>query len=105
MGAWLSYGLGSANQNLPTFCVLISQRPIDQPLYARLWGNGFLPSIHQGVQFRSGKDPVLYLDNPAGISAASRRKMLDRLAELQALQYEDLGDPEINARVAQYEMA
>jgi hypothetical protein len=105
MGAWLSYGLGSANQNLPAFVVLISKDRIDQPLYARLWGNGFLPSIHQGVQFRSGKDPVLYLKNPEGISGQSRRKMLDRLAELHALQFEDLGDPEINARVAQYEMA
>ena len=105
MGAWLSYGLGSANENLPAFVVLISKDRIDQPLYARLWGNGFLPSIHQGVQFRSGKDPVLYLDNPDGISSQGRRKMLDRLAELHALQFEDLGDPEINARVAQYEMA
>ena len=105
MGAWLSYGLGSANENLPAFVVLISKDRIDQPLYARLWGNGFLPSIHQGVQFRSGKDPVLYLANPDGVSGASRRKMLDRLAELHALQYDDLGDPEINARVAQYEMA
>src|SRR5437868_1171034 len=105
MGAWLSYGLGSANENLPAFVVLISKDRIDQPLYARLWGNGFLPSIHQGTQFRSGKDPVLYLKNPDGISSDSRRKMLDRLAELHAIQYEDLGDPEINARVAQYEMA
>jgi hypothetical protein len=105
MGAWLSYGLGAENEDLPAFVVLISKDRIDQPLYARLWGNGFLPSIHQGVQFRAGKDPVLYLDNPAGITGASRRKMLDRLAELHALQYEDLGDPEINARVAQYEMA
>src|SRR5438045_4048338 len=105
MGAWLSYGLGSANENLPAFVVLISKDRIDQPLYARLWGNGFLPSLHQGVQFRSGKDPVLFLQNPDGISAGARRKMLDRLAELHALQYEDLGDPEINARVAQYEMA
>jgi hypothetical protein len=105
MGAWLSYGLGSANENLPAFVVLISKDRIDQPLYSRLWGNGFLPSIHQGVQFRAGKDPVLYLANPDGISRESRRKMLDRLAELQALQFEDLGDPEINSRVAQYEMA
>jgi hypothetical protein len=105
MGAWLSYGLGSANENLPGFVVLISKDRIDQPLYARLWGNGFLPSIHQGVQFRSGKDPVLFLQNPDGVSDASRRKMLDRLAELHTLQYEDLGDPEINSRVAQYEMA
>ena len=104
-GSWLSYGLGSANENLPAFVVLISKDRIDQPLYARLWGNGFLPSVHQGVQFRSGKDPVLYLKNPDGESAASRRQMLDRLAELNAFQYEDLGDPEINARVAQYEMA
>src|SRR5437867_2639688 len=99
MGAWLSYGLGSVNQNLPGFVVLISKDRIDQPLYARLWGSGFLPSIHQGVQFRSGKDPVLYLQNPDGVSSASRRKMLDRLAELNALQYRDLGDPEINSRV------
>jgi hypothetical protein len=104
-GSWLSYGLGSANENLPAFVVLISKDRIDQPLYSRLWGNGFLPSIHQGVQFRSGKEPVLFLKNPDGISAQSRRKMLDRLAELHALQFEDLGDPEINARVAQYEMA
>src|SRR5437764_358116 len=86
MGAWLSYGLGSANENLPAFVVLISKDRIDQPLYARLWGNGFLPSLHQGVQFRSGKDPVLFLKNPDGISAESRRKMLDRLAELHAIQ-------------------
>jgi hypothetical protein len=105
MGAWLSYGLGSANENLPAFVVLISKDRIDQPLYARLWGNGFLPSIHQGVRFHSGKDPVLYLQNPPGVSDASRRKMLDRLAELHRIQFEDLGDPEINARVAQYEMA
>jgi hypothetical protein len=105
MGAWLSYGLGSANENLPAFVVLISKDRIDQPLYARLWGNGFLPSIHQGVRFHGGKDPVLYLQNPPGISDASRRNMLDRLAELHRIQFEDLGDPEINARVAQYEMA
>jgi|SRR5579875_2016932 uncharacterized protein (DUF1501 family) len=105
MGAWLSYGLGSANENLPAFVVLISKDRIDQPLYARLWGNGFLPSTHQGVQFRSGKEPVLYLDNPDGISRESRRKMLDRLAELHALQQEQTGDPEIATRIAQYEMA
>src|SRR5947209_2885261 len=104
-GSWLSYGLGSANENLPAFVVLISKDRIDQPLYARLWGNGFLPSIHQGVQFRSGKDPVLYLQNPDGVSGQSRRKMLDRLAELSAARYNDLGDPEITARVAEYEMA
>src|SRR5689334_3714045 len=100
MGAWLSYGLGSANQNLPGFVVLISKDRIDQPLYARLWGNGFLPSVHQGVQFRAGKDPVLFLKNPDGVSEQSRRNMLDRLAELHAIQFQDVGDPEINARVA-----
>jgi hypothetical protein len=105
MGSWLNYGLGTANANLPAFVVLISKDRIDQPLYARLWGNGFLPSIRQGVQFRSGGDPVLYLQNPDGISASGRRKMLDRLAELHAAEFADLGDPEINARVAQYEMA
>ena len=105
MGAWLSYGLGSANANLPAFVVMISKDRIDQPLYSRLWGNGFLSSIHQGVQFRSGPDPVLYLDNPDGISMAGRRKMLDRLAELQELEFEVVGDPEIRSRVAQYEMA
>src|SRR5436309_1184352 len=105
MGAWLSYGLGSANENLPAFVVLISKDRIDQPLYARLWGNGFLPSVHQGVQFRSGGAPVLYLDNPPGVSAESRKLALDRLAELNAIQAEDLGDPAVNERAAQYEMA
>jgi len=104
-GSWMSYGLGSSNQNLPAFVVLISKDRIDQPLYSRLWGNGFLPSQHQGVLFRSGKDPVLYLQNPAGVTGGSRRKMLDRMAELEHMQFQDLGDPEINARVAQYEMA
>src|SRR5882672_4782845 len=106
MGAWLSYGLGSANENLPAFVVLISKNANrDQPLYSRLWGNGFLSSLHQGVQFRSGKDPVLYLNNPEGVTAESRRKLLDRLAELHEVQFADLGDPDINSRVAQYEMA
>src|SRR5256885_6151000 len=105
MGAWLSYGLGSANENLPAFVVLISKDRIDQPLYSRLWGNGFLPSIHQGVQFRSCRDPVLFLQNPDGVSGASRRRMLDRLAELHAVQFEDLGDPELNDPVAQYQLA
>jgi hypothetical protein len=106
MGAWLSYGLGSANDNLPAFVVLVSRNANrDQPLYSRLWGNGFLSSLHQGVQFRSGTDPVLYLNNPAGVTAESRRKLLDRLAELHEVQFNDLGDPDINSRVAQYEMA
>lgn len=105
MGSWLSYGLGSENENLPAFCVLITKDKGGQPLYARLWGNGFLPSLHQGVQFRSGRDPVLYLNNPDGISAASRRKMLDRLRELHELQLEATDDPELETRIAQYEMA
>ncbi|MEO6004859.1 MAG: DUF1501 domain-containing protein [Opitutus sp.] len=105
MGSWLSYGLGSVNQNLPGFIVLISKDRIDQPLYSRLWGNGFLPSIHQGVQFRGGSDPVLYLRDPEGLPLKARRMMLDRLAELHTQQFDDLGDPEISARVAQYEMA
>src|SRR6476660_2492042 len=104
-GSWLSYGLGTANENLPGFIVLISKDRIDQPLYARLWGNAFLPSIHQGVQFRGGSDPVLFLRDPEGLPPRARRQMLDRLAELHALQFDDLGDPEISARVAQYEMA
>jgi hypothetical protein len=105
MGAWLSYGLGSSNRNLPTFCVLISQRPVDQPLYSRLWGNGFLPSVHQGVQFRAGAEPVLYLENPPGVSSTGRRKMLDRLRELHQAEYDATLDPAISARIAQYEMA
>jgi hypothetical protein len=105
MGAWLSYGLGSGNENLPTFCVLISQRPVDQPLYSRLWGNGFLPSVHQGVQFRAGAEPVLYLENPPGVSSASRRIMLDRLRELHQMEYDATVDPAVQGRIAQYEMA
>ena len=106
IGSWLSYGFGSANENLPAFVVLVS-RGIegDQPLYARLWGSGFLPSLHQGVQFRSGKDPVLYLNNPDGIPPASRRRMLDYLEQLQRKQLQEWGDPEIETRIAQYEMA
>lgn len=108
MGAWMSYGLGSLNENLPTFTVLLSRgtgRPFSQPLYSRLWGNGFLSSLHQGVQFRSGKDPVLYLKDPEGMSRMERRKMLDYLSELNEEQEKSWGDPEINSRIAQYEMA
>jgi hypothetical protein len=105
MGAWVHYGLGSDNANLPAFVVLITPGKVDQPLYARLWGSGFLPSRHQGVQFRSGKDPVLYLGNPPGVSPESRRLMLDRLKELHTRAAETLGDAEIDARIAQYEMA
>jgi uncharacterized protein (DUF1501 family) len=106
MGSWISYGLGSDNENLPAFCVLLSRsNDYDQPLYARLWGNGFLPSQHQGVQFRSGKDPVLYLNNPPGLDEASRRRMLDHLRALHEAQQTEVMDPEIAARIAQYEMA
>jgi hypothetical protein len=104
-GAWLSYGLGSANKNLPTFTVLVSKDRTEQGLYARLWGNGFLASQHQGVQFRAGAEPVLYLKNPDGVSDQSRRKMLDRLKDLHALENDSLRDPEIDARIEQYEMA
>jgi len=105
-GAWLNYGLGSINQNLPGFIVMISNgKESDQPLYTRLWGSGFLPSEHQGVQFRGTGDPVLYLSNPAGVDATARRRMLDAAAKLNSRQYQAFGDPEINTRVAQYEMA
>lgn len=105
MGTWLDYGLGSDNENLPSFVVLVTKDKRGQPLYARLWGNGFLPSQHQGVQFRSGKDPVLYLNNPPGIENDDRRRQLNHLKKLQTLQYDAFGDPEILARIAQYEMA
>jgi len=108
IGSWMSYGLGSLNENLPTFSVLLSRgtgRPFGQPLYSRLWGNGFLSSLHQGVQFRSGKDPVLYLKDPEGMSRNERRKMLDHINELNHKQEQEFGDPEINSRIAQYEMA
>lgn len=106
IGSWLSYGLGSENQNLPAFIVLVSKNaPKDQPLYARLWGNGFLPSEHQGVQFRAGKDPVLFLNNPDGYDGEDRRQMLAYLTKLNQLQNETWGDPEVNARIAQFEMA
>jgi len=106
MGAWMSYGLGSLNQNLPAFVVLVSKDATrDQPLYSRLWGSGFLPSEHQGVQFRAGKEPVLYLTNPEGVSPHARRSMLDALAKLSAEARQQSLDPEIDARVAQAEMA
>ncbi|MBL7698538.1 MAG: DUF1501 domain-containing protein [Chitinophagaceae bacterium] len=106
IGSWISYGLGSDNKNLPTFIVLVSKdAPQDQPLYARLWGNGFLPTMHQGVQFRSGKDPVLYLNNPEGYDGTARKEMLEYLSKLNALQSGAYGDPEVEARIAQYEMA
>ncbi|MGB7329477.1 MAG: DUF1501 domain-containing protein [Rubripirellula sp.] len=104
IGAWMSYGLGSENENLPAFVAMLSGSG-GQPLYDRLWGSGFLPSEHQGVRFRSGKDPVLYLNNPPGFSAKLRRDTLDHLSQLNRLRADEVGDPEIAARVAQYEMA
>ncbi|RMG16036.1 MAG: DUF1501 domain-containing protein [Bacteroidetes bacterium] len=106
MGAWLSYGLGSENQNLPAFCVLLSRgRGNGQGVYSKLWTNGFLDSVHQGVQFSNSGDPVLYLSNPAGLDGQRRRQMLDRLAQLNNMSYEEFGDPEIQAKIQQYEMA
>lgn len=106
MGAWLSYGLGNENKNLPAFTVLLSRGIGNgQGVYSKLWTNGFLDSVHQGVQFSSGEDPVLYLKDPKGMSRAERRKILDNLAELNQMSYERFGDPEISAKIQQYEMA
>ncbi|MEM6841598.1 MAG: DUF1501 domain-containing protein [Bacteroidota bacterium] len=105
IGAWLSYGLGSDNKNLPSFIVLNSKNAGGQPIYARLWGNGFLPTQHQGVQFRSGNDPVLFLNNPENYDGQDRAEMLDYIKQLDEVQKSVYGDPEINARIAQYEMA
>ncbi len=105
MGAWLSYGLGAENANLPSFVVMVTKNKGGQPLVARLWGSGFLPSKYQGVRFRSGKDPVLYLNNPDGLDSASRRRMLDSLRRLHQIQLDTSPDPAIEARIAQYELA
>ena len=108
IGSWLSYGLGSSDKDLPEFCVLLSNgtgKLNAQPLYSRLWGSGFLPSLHQGVQFRSGKDPVLYLSNVPGIDDATRKSMLETYRQVQEMQYESEKDQEIQTRIAQYEMA
>ncbi len=108
MGAWASYGLGSENDNLPAFVVLLSQAHAintDQPLFSRLWSSGFLPSSHQGVRFRSGSDPVLYLEDAQGISRSTRRRMLDAVAALNQKHSAQYGDPEIQTRIRQYEMA
>jgi len=107
-GAWVAYGLGQMNRDLPSFVVMISRDPTraaDQPLYDRLWGSGFLPTQYQGVKLRSGNDPVLYLANPAGCDRQMRRNMLDDLAALNEQSFESIGDPEINTRIAQYELA
>jgi hypothetical protein len=106
MGAWMSYGLGSENKNLPAFCVLLSRgRGNGQGVYSKLWSNGFLDSVHQGVQFSSSEERVLYLNDPAGRDRESTRKMLDQLAQLNSINYKEFGDPEIEAKVQQYEMA
>jgi hypothetical protein len=108
LGAWLSYGLGSMNRDLPTFVVLNASwtgRPDAQALYNRLWGAGVLPSEHQGVAFRAQGDPVLFLADPPGVRRADRRRMLDALARLNAERRAETGDPETDARIAQYEMA
>lgn len=105
-GAWVDYGLGTTNEDLPAFVVMISKSNTKgQGLLARLWGSGFLPSQHQGVKLRGVGDPVLYLSDPQGIDRAGRREMLDGLSELNALQLAEVGDPEIQARIAQYELA
>ncbi|GAB4142562.1 MAG: DUF1501 domain-containing protein [Planctomycetaceae bacterium] len=104
MGAWLSYGLGSGNRDLPAFVAMVSGSG-GQPLYDRLWGSGFLPTRYQGIKFRSVGDPVLFLSNPNGISNATRRRMLDDLAKLNRLKFRSSGDPEISTRISQYELA
>jgi uncharacterized protein YdcH (DUF465 family) len=108
IGSWASYGLGSDNKDLPSYVVLTSfgsGRPNDQPLYDRLWGSGFLSSKHSGVKFRNTGDSVLYLSNPAGIDRNKRRSTIDRITELNEMRFSKMGDPEIQARIAQYEMA
>ncbi|GEO23959.1 DUF1501 domain-containing protein [Cyclobacterium qasimii] len=105
IGSWLSYGLGSDNENLPNFVVLLSKSPGSQPLNSTAWGNGFLPSHHQGIQFRSGKDPVLYLNNPHGVHDHDRRRALDHIGKLNEHQFDLWQDPEIQSKISQYEMA
>ncbi len=108
IGSWLGYGLGSINQDLPAFVAMTSRgtgKPGGQPLYDRLWGSGFLPSRYQGVKFRNQGDSVLDISNPQGVSQEMRRRMLDRLARLNRLKLAEIGDPEIETRIAQYELA
>ena len=107
IGAWLSYGLGTMNTDLPTFVAMISKGSAQtgQPLYDRLWGSGFLPTRYQGVKFLSTGDPVLYLSNPPGVDQGTRRRFLDDLGALNRLKEEEFGDPETSTRIAQYEMA
>ncbi|MCA8957021.1 MAG: DUF1501 domain-containing protein, partial [Planctomycetes bacterium] len=105
LGAWLDYGLGSPNADLPAFVVMVTKNKSGQPLYARLWGSGFLDSRFQGVQLRAEKDPVLFLHDPPGVSRTMRRRMLDALRDLGSLQRRSEDDPEIDSRLAQYELA
>ena len=104
-GAWLSYGLGSANQNLPSFVVMMTRGQGGQPVYSRLWGSGFLPASHQGVRFRSGQDPILFLNNPSGLTRESRRLQLEHLQRLHELNRAESTAAAIEARIQQYEMA
>ena len=106
LGAWLSYGMGTMNQNMPGYVVMISRgRGQLQALYDRLWGSGFLPAKHQGVKLRSAGEPVLYLKNPEGFDREARRGQLDSLKALNELNYDKFADPEIQARISQYELA
>ncbi len=108
LGSWLAYGLGSMNDNLPTFMVLqtkLNTRENNQPVSSRLWSSGFLSSEYAGVGLRSSGDPVLYLTDPNGVDREVRRRMLDAVNEINRQTYEELGDPETNSRIAQYEMA
>ncbi len=106
MGAWMSYGLGSENKNLPAFCVLLSKGAGNgQGVYSKLWTNGFLDSVHQGVQFSNSEERVLYANNPEGMEDKDRRRMLDHLSQLNAIGFDEYGDPEIKAKIEQYEMA
>ncbi len=106
MGSWLSYGLGSENENLPAFCVLLSKgKGNGQGVYSKLWSNGFLDSVHQGVQFSNSEERILYLKDQDGVTRTERRAMLDHLAELNELAYETVGDPEIKSKIEQYELA
>ena len=105
LGSWLSYGLGSENEQLPAFVVLTSGAGQDQPLLSRYWGSGFLPSNHQGVEFRSQGEPILFVSNPKGISDKVRRRLLDGVQEINQMKLEAVGDPEIATRIQAYEMA
>lgn len=107
IGSWISYGLGSENENLPAFVVMVSQGsgPGTQALADRQWGSGFLPTTYQGVKFRSGADPVLYLSNPPGYEASARRRFLDDLSKLNQMEFKEYQDPEISTRISQYELA